>query len=570
MLRRQRDARAESHMTTRATLRRKLTLLGILLCWLVGGGVGLLAWMQMTIAVRREAGARVADAVRVGKRLLAQELDRALGAGERVEILTPAQAESMPALAPALALAHKQGTANGFVRLDHGLCLVAAEAQDGVLSHLLLRPLRGANDIPDRVRDIVFGRPAPGTASPATVTIFEHDERIATNVISAHGERAVGTRASPEVTAQVLTQGRPWLDRARVLDRWVIANYEPIQGLDGSVLGMLYAGLDEEPYLRASRQQVGWFLGLIALLALLTSAGIGWVAASITRPLRELTQAATALAGGCHPSLAVAPTAPRELHVLGAAFADMSQQIAARTTELEASRAKAQQALHDYMEVLSFVAHELKSPLAGAKMQLQVITEGLVGEVPEAWRRPLASLSRAIDHGHEVAHGFNQLSRAESEGFTARRREVHDFVAEVVLLAVADTEHAASERRMPVQVQGGPMPAFVDPDLMRVALDNLIGNAIKYGREGTPVQVTVHRAPDGLHVAVQNEGVGVPREQFAQLFQKFHRVRDAATRSIKGTGVGLYLVRRLVELHGGRVGVDGDYGAWIRFWFEVP
>lgn len=557
-------------MTTRATLRRKLTLLGILLCWLVGGGVGLLAWMQMTIAVRREAGARVADAVRVGKRLLAQELDRALGAGERVEHLTPAQAASMPALAPTLALARSQGTANGFVRLDHGLCLVAAEARDGVLSHLVLRPLRGANDIPDRVRDVVFGRPAPGTASPATVTIFEHDERIATNVISSHGERAVGTRASPEVAAQVLTQGRPWLDRARVLDRWVIANYEPIQGLDGSGLGMLYAGLDEEPYLRASRQQLGWFLGLIALLALLTSAGIGWVAASITRPLRELTQAATALAGGCHPSLAVAATAPRELHVLGAAFADMSQQITARTAELEASRAKAQQALHDYMEVLSFVAHELKSPLAGAKMQLQVITEGLVGEVPEAWRRPLASLSRAIDHGHEVAQGFNQLSRAESEGFTARRREVHDFVAEVVALAVADHEHAAGERHMRVQVEGGPWPAFVDPDLMRVALDNLIGNAIKYGRDGTTVQVTVHRDPDGLHVAVQNAGVGVPREQFAQLFQKFHRVRDAATRSIKGTGVGLYLVRRLVELHGGRVGVDGDYGAWIRFWFAVP
>ncbi len=75
---------------------------------------------------------------------------------------------------------------------------------------------------------------------------------------------------------------------------------------------------------------------------------------------------------------------------------------------------------------------------------------------------------------------------------------------------------------------------------------------------------------EGLRVDVRNEGIGVPSEKVPNLFSKFYRVQDQAMKATKGTGVGLYLVRRFVELHGGQVGVEGEYGSWIAFWFSLP
>jgi signal transduction histidine kinase len=185
-------------------------------------------------------------------------------------------------------------------------------------------------------------------------------------------------------------------------------------------------------------------------------------------------------------------------------------------------------------------------------------------------KRPLAALRRALDYGLEVARSFNQLVRGESERFRAQPVEIKDFGGEVVRLAMEDFESAAATRGMTLMFDAGAERLRGDPDLLRVVMDNLIGNAIKYGREGSTVQVSMRRTADGLRVEVRNEGVGVAPDKIGRLFQKFYRVHDPATESAKGTGVGLYLVRRFVELHGGVVGVESEYGSWIAFWFQIP
>jgi signal transduction histidine kinase len=169
------------------------------------------------------------------------------------------------------------------------------------------------------------------------------------------------------------------------------------------------------------------------------------------------------------------------IRVLGETFNRMADQIQARTAELEASREKAQTALNDYLEVLGFVAHELKSPLAGAKMQLQLLDGGFAGEIPEAMKRPLAGLGRAVDYGNEVAQSFNQLSRAEGQGFVAKPREVEDFAAEVIRPAMADFEGAAAARAMTLALEGEAGGIRADPDLMRVVMEK---QGLRHGAEG--------------------------------------------------------------------------------------
>lgn len=558
-------------MPSGRTLAQRLVIWGIVMTWAVGGAVSIQGYRLIDRTVRREAEARLQDALRVARRLIQAELDHLPNGGEGIEIVTASESAHSPSLAALLHAAEVRGVGRGFVLLDRGLCLAAVrhDPATGALT-LAIRPLRGENRLPDQIRDLVFGPRVDDGPPRATLTIFERDVRIATNVVTAFGERAVGTRASPEVAAQVLGQGISWNDRARVLDRWTIASYVPIRAVNGEVIGMLYAGLDEAPYTAEGRRNLALFLASIASLTLFVSVMVWWLARRVAQPLGVLTSAATALGAGAAKPIHVNRSDPREIRLLSETFNHMAEQISARTAELQASRERVQKALDDYLEVLGFVAHELKSPLAGARTQLTTIEDGYVGDVSEEMKRPLAALRRALDYGLEVAQSFNQLSRAEGEEFKARIIEIEDFATEIAQLAASDHETAAALRGMSISLEGEAKHVWGDPDLLRVVMNNLVGNAVKYGREGGIIRITLQHTANGHRIEVYNEGVGVAPEKFGGLFEKFYRVQDPATKAARGTGVGLYLVRRFIELQGGTVGVEGEYGAWITFWFHLP
>lgn len=556
-------------------LENRLALLGVLLTWTVGGVIAFVGYRQMASAVRREAAARVENAVRVGQRLLEGELARLdpdeelPPPGARAWMEPSAGAGSGGPLASLVRRAGAAGRAEGFALLPEGLSMVAVRPGPGGQVWVVAHPLRNANHLPDRIRDVVFG-PEAARRGDATVTLFEGDVRIATNVTMADGQRAVGTRASPEVARRVLGEGRSWNDRAFVVDRWRMSSYEPLRAADGAVIGMLFAGLDEAPYVAERERNVALTVLYVLALTLAVSVGGWYLGGRLARPLTRLTSAAAALARGEREHIEAARGDPEEVRVLALAFNRMSDEIHAKADALEASRQRAERALRDYLEVLGFVAHELNSPINGALTQLELIDSGLVGQAPEGFVRPLAALRRALDYGREIALGFTQLSRAESEGFAARPCAIADFAADVAVLAAGDFASEAESRGMGVRIDGGPVPAWGDPDLLRVVMDNFIGNAVKYGEEGTEVIVTLRPAPGALRVEVTNCGVGVAAERLKELFGKFHRLQDPQLRSRKGTGVGLYLVKKIVEMHGGRVGAEGEYGQWVRFFFEIP
>jgi signal transduction histidine kinase len=554
-------------------LGNRLALHGVLLTWTVGGLVGLVGYKQMVEAVQREALARVEDAVRVGQRVLTNEfaglhLDGPVPAEVRRWKLTIREAEPAGPIATLFRKARAEGRAEGFALLPEGLSIVVVRRSPGGDLRAASMSLRDANRLPDLIRDLVFGPDAVEGA--ATITLFEGDVRIATNVTLPNGRRAVGTRAAPDVARQVLGGGKGWNDRAYVVDRWRISSYQPIRDADGVVIGMLYAGLDEAPYVAERERSMRIFALSILGLMLLVSAE-GWIAGRrLARPLTLLTSAATALARGEREHIEVATGDPEEVRALAVSFNHMSGEIHAQTAALDASRQRAEKALADYLEILGFVSHELKSPIAGALTQLALIEGGDVGKIPDGFVRPLAALRRSLAYGREIAQSFTQLSRADREGFAPKPHLLADFSKEVVALAVDDLSPEAVQRRIRLILEGPPASAWGDPDLLRVVLDNLIGNAVKYGEEGTDVLVSLRPIGASLRVEVTNHGIGIPAERYPELFEKFHRLQDPRLRSRKGTGVGLYLVRRIVELHGGTVGIEGEYGHWIRFWFELP
>jgi two-component system phosphate regulon sensor histidine kinase PhoR len=109
-----------------------------------------------------------------------------------------------------------------------------------------------------------------------------------------------------------------------------------------------------------------------------------------------------------------------------------------------------------------------------------------------------------------------------------------------------------------------------DPGLLRIALTNFLTNAAKYGRENATARVTVSAENGIVTMSVWNEGAGFPPAEASRLFDKFYRVRDANTHSKRGSGIGLFTVRQIAELHGGRVWAESEPGGWAAFHFSFP
>ena len=109
-----------------------------------------------------------------------------------------------------------------------------------------------------------------------------------------------------------------------------------------------------------------------------------------------------------------------------------------------------------------------------------------------------------------------------------------------------------------------------DPGLLRIALNNFLTNAAKYGREGGKATVNVKREGDLVTLTVWNEGEGFPPEEASHLFEKFFRIRNANTHAKRGSGIGLFTVKNIAELHGGRAWAESEPGAWAAFHLSFP
>jgi signal transduction histidine kinase len=114
------------------------------------------------------------------------------------------------------------------------------------------------------------------------------------------------------------------------------------------------------------------------------------------------------------------------------------------------------------------------------------------------------------------------------------------------------------------------LPAVADPGLLRIALNNFLTNAAKYGRDGGRARLSVGLEEGQVAFSLWNEGEGFPPAEAERLFEKLYRVRNAHTNAKRGSGIGLFTVRRIAELHAGRAWAESEPGAWAAFHLRVP
>ena len=255
----------------------------------------------------------------------------------------------------------------------------------------------------------------------------------------------------------------------------------------------------------------------------------------------------------------------------------MSDRVSSLENELE----EAQRVIRDLRErdalktqFLSNISHDLRTPLTAIITHAEILRDGILGEVSTKQRE---SISTIITGGRQLLDMIAEIlmhARDSSEPLTLVESEfsVHDVVEQVTSLneSLVARKGLSLERYLSTEL---PM-VHGDRDKIIHVLTNLLGNAFEFTPSGGRVWVNAGMSPENptelVLIEVGDTGRGIAKDNHELIFREFAQVDSSASRAHHGTGLGLTIARRFVELHGGRIWVESELGCGSQFFFTLP
>jgi two-component system, NtrC family, sensor kinase len=410
--------------------------------------------------------------------------------------------------------------------------------------------------IVDRVKSIVYQETKYGGKDIGTVTIFQNDLRISTNVMGIDGNRAIGTRVSAEVYDQVIVQGRPWVNSAFVVNDWYKTAYEPINNINGQIIGMLYIGTLAQPFNDIARNTMLIFLLIVVTVTLFAIVLSFVIASHISRPLTDLIDATAKLSTGKLGHTIEAQTSVNELNKLAVSFNEMSGQLEERDSNLKLSNELLAELNKRYIDLIGFVSHELKGILATVVMNVCSVQESILGPINEKQKRALDGAARSLDYLTATVKKFLNLGKIEKGELEVKKTTVN-LKKCVFDLAVNSQLSAAAKKNMTIRNEiEGQLCVEADVELMQIVATNLIINAVKYGREHGTITLSSKIFENVGEIEVYNDSEPIRQEDKEKLFKRFSRLDNDMTKNVKGTGLGLFVTKQIIEKHGGKIWVE--------------
>jgi len=287
-------------------------------------------------------------------------------------------------------------------------------------------------------------------------------------------------------------------------------------------------------------------------------------------PLRRLASDARQVAGGDFEHQ-MEPGGPAEMRAVGLDVNRMRERILAELSELQDAHATLEARTEDLqrsnseLEQFAYVAsHDLQEPLRKVASFCQLLQRRYAGRLDA---KADEYIEHAVDGAKRMQALINDLLAFSRVGRTAQRREP---VSCAVLLAQAWANLAADVRRTQATIEVGELPVVLgEASLLTAVFQNLINNALKFRADEPPrVTVSVRRDGEFWLFSFSDNGIGIEPEYAERIFVIFQRLHDKAT--YPGTGIGLAMVRKIIEYHGGRIWLDTTITAGARFWFTPP
>jgi two-component system phosphate regulon sensor histidine kinase PhoR len=216
------------------------------------------------------------------------------------------------------------------------------------------------------------------------------------------------------------------------------------------------------------------------------------------------------------------------------------------------------------------VSHEIKTPLTAIKGFVETLQTGAKDNQKEA-DRFLAIIEKHVNRLGAIIDDLLQLSRIEKENEANLIQLTKTAVKKMITSSIKICKTEADTKQIEINFTcEDSLEAKIEPVLFEQAMVNLIGNAIKYSREKSKIQINAVKTASGVSLSIKDSGIGISKKHLPRLFERFYRVDKARSREQGGTGLGLAIVKHIVQAHSGHITVDSTPGKGSTFTIHLP
>ncbi len=454
--------------------------------------------------------------------------------------------------------------ANTGLVIGAGVPIFSNGKMTGVIYGGLL--LNGDTSIVDKIGETVFKNETYKGCNVGTSTIFHNDIRVATSVKDTSGNRALGTRSSPDVAKRVLEDGKKWTDSARVLADWYITAYEPITDISANRVGMLYVGVLESKYADIRNHAIAVFTGN-TLAGVALAIILSWFfTGRIMRPVSYLIRASSEISSGnLYPD--IGPVSSDDIGRLQKKFMIMvealreREKIQQKESEIRLIQSEKQASVG---KLAAGVAHEINNPLTAVLTFTHLILRRK--DIPKEVHEDLELVASQTERVRAIVKSLLDFSRQTE--LSPVTMDINSLIEDSVRLM----ENQALIKGVDLVFQAGDdLPVLIlDRNQCQSVFINMILNAFDSMEAGGRIDIQTRKATEsksgGVKICISDTGSGISPENMDQLFDPFFTTKPVG----KGTGLGLAVSAGIIQRHGGSIDVKSKPGSGTTFTIWLP
>jgi two-component system, NtrC family, sensor kinase len=434
-------------------------------------------------------------------------------------------------------------------------------------------------EIVNKITEVIHEKEIYKGQEIGTVTIFQDDFRIATNVKNEDGSYAISTLVSEEVYNSVILKGERWVGDAFVVNNWYISAYEPIRDIDKRIIGILFVGILKQPFSDLLRNTILTFLGIaIGVILIIIFVAI-FLTGKISRPLKKLEEFAEKVEEGDYkPDFSI--KAPREIENLAYSFNHMAKELEKEKKELErwadTLEAKVEQRsaelkkIHEQLfrseklaslgKLAAGVAHEINNPLTGVLTNASLLLEDL--EEGDPRRDDVQVIVSETIRCREIVKRLLDFARQTKP--QKKITNINNLINNIILLVRNQT----SFRNIVIakHLEDNLPEIMADLDQIQQVFINLIINASEAMVKGGKLNIEskLDKSCEFIEIIFKDNGPGIPNHIKAKIFDPFFTTKE------QGTGLGLSISYGIIERHGGKINLDTKPGEGTTFTIYLP
>lgn len=265
--------------------------------------------------------------------------------------------------------------------------------------------------------------------------------------------------------------------------------------------------------------------------------------------------------------------ANEKLQQINKEFMETTEKLFKRETELTRANKRLQELDKIKSEFVSVAAHQLRTPLTGIKWSYLTLLEKETGPINPDQKKIIEDGLRSINYAMDTINDLLNTARLEEgkTGFNFTVQPIGPIIQDVINQhkLLIDEKNIKLEVDMPLSSDMSPAFKF-DRERISIVFDNILANAVKYTPPKGKISLKVFREGNELKYKIEDSGIGIPENDFDNVFGKFFRAKNAINFETSGTGLGLYVVKNIVEKHGGTIGLESEEGKGTAVVFTLP